>query len=201
MVKMFCVMAVACMLVATLAVEARSELYKYVDNKGVVHVTDNYANVPEKYRKSAESVNVDNRTSGYTPSVEAAIGSEQFSADAWFDYGNMPFYERWFLLARAGFIDIVPILRAMGPWLGLATFIFLSAYFIVFKVLEVPAKRVAIMSLVLILLAAGLFYKYIDIVKGQSSVLLRKVRKAQGMSTEHQNKTIGVLDAVSGEGR
>ena len=201
MVKNIYLMAAVCMLVAILAGEARCEIFRYVDDKGVVHVTDNYANVPEKYRKSTERVNADNRTSGYTPSIGTAIGSEQFSADAWFDYGKMPFYERWYLLARAGFVDIVPILKAMGPWAGLATFIFLSVYFIVFKVLEVPAKRVAVMTLVFVILAAGLFYKYIDIVKDHSSVLLQKVRHAGGMSTEHQQRTLGVLDAVSGEGR
>lgn len=196
----YCITA-ACMFAAILVGEAWGELYRYVDEKGVVSVTDSYANVPDKYRASARKIKEDNRTYGYTPSVGEAIGSERFSSGAWFDYGKMPLYERLFLLARAGFIDIVPIFKAMTPWMGLALFVLLAAYFFIFKVLETPAKRGAILFLVFAIVAGGLFYKYINIVKDQSDTLIRKVGQMRNADAENQKRLIGVLDSVSREGR
>jgi hypothetical protein len=176
-------------------------MYKYVDEKGSVHATDSYGNIPEDYRSSAKDIRVDSRTYGYTPSVNEAIGSERFATDAWFDYRKMPIYERWFLLARAGFMDIVPIFKAMVPWMGLFLFVLISAYFMIFKVFSAPAIRGSILMLVFVLATGGLFFKYIRVVEGQSKSLVQKVRRMRNADAERQKRMLGVLESVQREGR
>jgi len=166
-----------------------------------VHVTDNYGNVPEKYRSSSEEIKVDRRTYGYTPSVGEAIGSESYSTDSWFDYGKMPAFERWFLLARAGFLDLTPILKAMSPWIGLAFFVLAAFYFLIFKVFEAPAAKGAMLLLALILVLGGTFFKYIRVVEDHRNDLIQAARQARGMDVEKQGKIIGVLESVDRAGR
>lgn len=194
-------LAITFLLSSAVIAEAVEKMYKYADDRGAVHVTDNYGNIPERYRSSAKEVKVDNRAYGYTPSVDEAIGSEKYSTNAWFDYGSMPFYERWFLLARAGFIDITPILKIMAPWIGLASFVFAASFFLIFRVFETPAKKGAILMLVLAVVGSGLFIKYVRVVQSQSESLVRKVRQLRNVDAERQKRLIGVLESVSDERR
>ena len=38
------------------SVRARADMYKYVDDKGTVSITDDLAKVPEKYRSKIEAI-------------------------------------------------------------------------------------------------------------------------------------------------
>jgi len=191
----------ACLLLTAILGEAMAGMYKYVDEKGSVHVTDNYGNIPEQYRSFAKEVMVDSRSYAYTPSVGEVLGSERYGTGAWFDISSMPIYERWFLLSRAGLIDIKPVLKVMSPWIGLALGLLTAAYFVIFKFFETPAKKGAMVMLVIVVVGGGLFYKYIRVVEGQSRSLARKVHQMRNINAERQRMILGVLESVPEEGR
>ena len=188
---MLCLLA-ALVLSAAMSGEARATTYRYTDDRGVIHLIDNLSSIPQKYHSSVREIEEDKRAEGYTPSVGQAIGAEQFSSDAWFKYSEMPFYERWFLLARAGLMDIKPILKVMAPWIGLAGLVLALAYFFIFKLFEAPAKKGAVALIVVALVTGGLFCKYISIVEGHSDTLLRMVRQLRGADAERQGNAPGI---------
>lgn len=192
----FC-MAIVFLLLSAMADDALCAYYKYVDDKGGVHLTDSLQSVPAKYRPSAKMMSVDSSTDGVTPTLDAALNSESFATDSWFDYSEMPFYERWFLLARAGCVDIMPILKEMGGWIGVAIMTLGLLYFYIFKIFDSSIKRGGLVMILLSVVVFGLFYKYVRTVEGNSKALLCKVRELRDMSADRQKRILGVLESVS----
>lgn len=196
----FCI-ALMFLLLFSMAQEAMCAYYKYVDDKGVIHLTDSLQNVPAKYRPSVKKVNVDSGTDGAAPTLNAALRADAYSTDSWFDYSSMPFYERWFLLARAGYLDLIPILKEMGGWIGIALMVLGLFYFYIFKVFDSSIKKGTMAMLVLSVIVFGLFYKYVRVVEGHSKALQCKIREQRDMNAERQRQMLDLLEAVSNDGQ
>ena len=57
----------------------KSYLYQWVDEKGVIHVTDNFSEIPKKYRNKVLTVEQSTSQEGPTPEGEKTTGSSDMS--------------------------------------------------------------------------------------------------------------------------
>lgn len=180
---------------------AHADYYMYEDDKGTVTLTDDINKVPLQYRGVMNTLKPgEARTQGYVPTISEAIEAGKFGTDSWYDYGSMPFYERWVLLARAGYMDLVPMLKSMSAWIALSIVILGCLWFFIFKVFEQPRWRGLCMFLVLGFVSCGLFYQYLAVVQSRSQALILTIRKAREVNEESRRKLIGVLESIETEG-
>ena len=191
-----------CMFAAGLlyAQDAGAEIYRYTDEKGSVHITDDKNSIPAKYRSKAIEYKPGKRNDGYTPDMSQAEGARETGADSWYDYDNMKWYERWLMLAKASTLDIKPILKAVSPWIGLVTMLLMVLYFYIFKIFEAPRKKGAAIFVVTGTAMVVVFYLFVWTVEKESAQLIKTVNKSTSSISENEQSLMDYLQVIQKKG-
>lgn len=197
--KVLTVLCALCLLLVVLRAEAIAEHYRYIDENGTIHATDAFYKVPAKYQDQVKVTKEETRTDGMTPGLGHALTAREFSMDTWYDYGSMPFYERWCLLALAGTKDLWAVLRTMKIWLFLGGCLLLVGFLYTFQVIDRRATKVLILFTITAMVGTAMFYKYVKAVELNSKTLLHKVSNLQNINRERQVKMMAILNSVDRE--
>jgi hypothetical protein len=199
----FIVCAMVAALLAGPASDAWASAYKYRDAEGALHLTNDRDAIPEQFRESAEEMEEQTHTDGFTPSYEQIVAEREQGVVAnraeatWYKYQNIGWFDRMRLLTRAGLADSKGMAKAMKGQLVTAGLLMVALLVFVFKAIRGGANRSMVLTLMFVCVGIVLFSIFIQKVKERRDDVLNKVRSMQSMNQERMQD----LEAVLNEGQ
>lgn len=173
----FIVASVLVFAMASMAMAA----YTYTDENGTPVIVDCLEKVPQQHRATARHLQSGSGPDGFTPSFEQARQIDNGdSRDVWYRYDQLKWYERTYLLARAGLVDFAEVMKSISHWIGFASIFLAVCYTVTFRMISSRIAQALICFCLTFAVFCGLFYEYVNGVKERKDVIAQKIGMLRG---------------------